>query len=274
MLFFLSCTHQTKELPPADTKILGHRGSGATSISDYQENTYTSVKNAFQKLDGAEVDIQCSKDGTIWLFHDAGLPENEQGLSCIPQSYDQDLIDLANHDTLFRFSKLEKIFVMMSEMEKKPYISLDVKGHFPNGCFEGDNAPRQYFDMIVHGLSDLLGKYKLRDYVMVETNYQYFLDEIHEKEPHIERYLLGYEDFEKVMDAAISKAYDGISYKFNDPGLSKQNIKYARKNGLKIQLWTLYSENDFERIFNWGPDFIQTGNVELGENFITNSAEQ
>ena len=268
VLFFPSCTEQREELPPAETKILGHRGSGSTSFSNYQENTYHSVKNAFNKLHGAEIDVQCSKDGTIWLFHDAGLPENDLGLFCVPGSSDEDLIEMANRDTLFTLTRLEEIFELMTKMEKRPVLSLDVKGNFPNGCFDSDNAPRHYFDMMAQSLNTLLRKYNIHKYVMVETDYTSFLDKMLATEPLIECFLLGYDNFGERMEAAMSKSYHGISYNFNDPGLTKEDIITARQNGLKIQLWTIYNEEDFKRALSWGPDFIQTGNVELGKTFI------
>jgi len=268
VLFLYSCTKHIEELPPAETKVIGHRGSGKTAISNYQENTYISVKNAFQKLHGAEVDVQCSKDGTIWLFHDADLPDNKQGLLCVPGSSDEELIKFANRDTLFTLTKLEEIFVLMTQMENTPFLSLDVKGHFPNKCFESDNAPTGYFDAMVKSLGNLLDKYNLQDYLMVETDYQYFLDEMSKNEPQIDYYLLGYDNFKNVKEVAIKKGYDGISYNFKDSDLSKDDIVNARENGLRVQLWTLYNEDDFEYAIKLGADFLQTGNVELGKKYI------
>ncbi len=269
MLFIPSCAEeQHEELPPAETKILGHRGSGANTFSGYQENTYHSVKNAFQKLHGAEIDIQCSKDGTIWLYHDAGLPENDLKLTCIPQASDEELIEIAKQDTLFTFTKLEEIFELITQMEKKPVVSLDVKGHFPNNCFDNDNAPREYFDMLAHSLSGLLNEYDVNECVMVETDYTYFLDKIISLEPQTKCFLLGYSNFKERMELALTKSYHGISYNFGDQDLTAENIKLARQKGLKIQLWTIYTEEDFKRALSWGPDFIQTGNVELGKFFI------
>ncbi len=268
-LFLLSCTQPPEALPPPETKILGHRGSGASSISNYQENTYQSVKNAFLKLHGAEIDVQCSKDGTIWLFHDAGLPKNDMDLLCIPASSDEDLIKMANKDTLFTLTRLEEIFELMIQMDKTPVVSLDIKGHFPNGCFESDSAPHHYFDMMSQSLSSLLNKYNVHKYVMVETNYTYFLDKMLAIEPQTECFLLGYSNFSERMDVALSNSYHGISYNFNDQNLAKEDVETARQNGLKIQLWTIYNEKDFERAISLAPDFIQTGNVELGQEFIS-----
>jgi glycerophosphoryl diester phosphodiesterase len=250
------------------TKILGHRGSGANAISVFKENTLPSVKNAFEMLDGAEVDVQCSKDGTIWLYHDAGLPENGLHLLCVAMSYDEELINLTNQDTSLILTKLEEVFVLMSQMEKTPYLSLDVKGHFPNGCFENSNALLKYFELMAQNLIQLLEKYTLHQHVIVETNYQYFLDLMLAQNPRIECFYLGYNNFSKCLGTAIEKSYQGISFNFRDSDFKKEDIDKAHKKGLKVMLWTINKKEDFDKIISWNPDYIQTGNIEYGKEFL------
>jgi glycerophosphoryl diester phosphodiesterase len=268
---FQACKTGNEEPLKKRTLILGHRGSGTSQQSDFQENTYESVHNAFEKLDGAEVDIQCSKDGTLWLFHDANLPENHQNLLCIPQSSDYEIRNLETENVSFTVTPLEEILLLMSEMEKTSYLSLDVKGYFNNGCFETTEQLNEYFKKMASGLSDLLSDYPLYDQIMVETDYQYFLDLINEHEIGVSTYLLGYNDFKQRMHIALDKSYDGISFNHKDESLTEDDILNAGKENLKIQLWTVNNEDDFKKIIGWSPDFIQTGNVELGEKFIHNS---
>ncbi len=269
-LIMLACGSQDEHTRTAfpDTKIIGHRGSGATQYSEYQENTYTAIRNAFEKLHGAETDIQSSKDGTIWLFHDAGLPTNDMDLHCIPNSTDQELMNLSQSMEGFTLTRLEEIFELMTDTSPIPRLSLDVKGHFPNGCFETDNATRPYFDKMAENLKELLMEYPLQDYIMVETDYTYFLDLVKEAEPDIELFLLGYNDFRQRMEMAMESSYHGISFNFRDEYLTGEEIELARQNGLKVQLWTLYTEEDFEKALSWGPHFIQTGNVDQGHQEI------
>ena len=257
------------ELPSPKTMILGHRGSGSASYSPYRENTYASVKNAFDRLHGAEVDIQCSKDGTIWLHHDADLPENHLQLNCVPGATDDELMSLRLPDTLFSLTRLEDIFILMKGMDNTPRLSLDVKGYFPNNCFDGNNATVPYFNMMFQSLREMVDRYGLHDYVMVETDYQYFLDLVIEYLPGVECYLLGYEDFEERMEVSRKKSYHGVSYNFNDPELTIENINSARQQGLKVQLWTLYGEEDIRRAIRWNADYIQTGNIEAGQKLIS-----
>lgn len=262
----ISCTSQNHEAVSFETKILGHRGSGANYASDLEANSFASVKNGFENLHGAEVDIQCSKDGTIWLYHDADLPENDMGLLCFPTSTDSEIMELFAQDTARSITKLEDIFILINQMDKKPLLSLDVKGYFPNGCFEKASAPNAYFEQLAEGISYLLNKYNLYNNVMVETNYKYFLDLIRSSEPNIECYLLGYQDFNEKVDEALSKSYHGVSYRYSDENLDKKAVEAAQQKGLKVMLWAVYKEDDFRMVMDWKPDLVQIGNIDLLKN--------
>lgn len=263
--FMTGCNNTEVETEFPQTRILGHRGSGL-STEEFQENTFLSVINAFKRIDGAEVDIQCSKDGTIWLFHDANLPGNK--LLCAPGATDQELDELARESENFTITRLEEIFEYMIQMEKTPMLSLDVKGHFSNGCFDTDNAPNSYFDLMANSLSDLLARYPLHTHVLVETDYVYFLEIVKKMEPQVELYLLGYSNFSERIDKAFNNGYHGISYNFKDEYLTHEEIEVARQKGLKVQLWTIYTEEDMQKALSWKPAFIQTGNTNLGEKYL------
>ncbi|MBW6481176.1 MAG: glycerophosphodiester phosphodiesterase [Bacteroidales bacterium] len=269
--FMTGCNNAEVETEYPQTRILGHRGSGLTS-EEFRENTFSSVVNAFERLDGAEVDIQCSKDGTIWLFHDANLPGNE--LLCVPGATDRELEELSRESENFTITRLEEIFEYMMQMERTPILSLDVKGHFTNGCFDTDNAPNSYFDLMAKSLSDLLARYPLHTHVLVETDYMYFLELLKKTEPKVELYLLGYSNFSERIDKAFNSGYHGISYNFKDEYLTHEEIELARQKGLKVQLWTIYNEEDMQEALSWKPDFIQTGILKLGEKFLFTPHEE
>lgn len=270
IIFFAmnSCQKEPEPKVVLETKILGHRGSGTTELSGIQENTLTSVANAFENLHGAEVDIQCSKDGTIWLYHDSDLPSIALPLICIPQSTDSELDQFASQHEDFTLTRLEEVFALMTQISKVPCLSLDVKGHFSSQCFEGENAPESYFELMAASLTDLLDRYNVSGRVMVETDYQNFLDLMIAHEPRVECYLLGYSNFNERMEVALSKKYHGISYNYNNQDLSGADILSAHQKGLKVQLWTLGNETDFLRVLDWNPDFIQAGYVDLGQQFM------
>lgn len=250
-----------------DTIIIGHRGSGTATSTDYQENSIASIQNAFEYLNGVQVDIQCSKDGTIWLYNPAGLPDNDLGLTCIPQSTDEQLRALSeSHDT-FRLTSLQEVLELMAQKPVILYLSLHVIGYFPNGCFEGNNATREYFDKMAESLDLLLETYPFRHRIIAETVYEYFLDLVIANEMGIDCYLLGYEDFRKQLEIAIERSYQGVSFNFRDKYVTREDVELARQNQIETMLWNLRNEEEVKAALDWKPRFIRTGNIKAVEKF-------
>lgn len=55
---------------PRHVKIFAHRGASGNAI----ENTFDAFNKALEmKADGIEIDLQCSKDGQFFVFHDLNL---------------------------------------------------------------------------------------------------------------------------------------------------------------------------------------------------------
>ncbi|MCU0361190.1 MAG: glycerophosphodiester phosphodiesterase [Bacteroidia bacterium] len=251
-------------IPPAPTmdtvpNYLGHRGSGADAWSGKdtalpQENTYDAIVLGSELLDGAEMDIQMSADGTIWLWHDdkinAALPQSELSVPCLTDS--EVLAYLAPGK---KINTLHSVLVWLSQHPKKVF-SLDVKGYFTScSTLNSDN----YFDRMTDSLKAMLTKYNLTDRVLVETDYQNFLDFMKNKLPAVETYLLAYSDLNTAINTVLNKGYKGVSMNFSDSSLTVKNTKRLRENGLKIQLWSFYSETAINSVLPFKPNYIQTG---------------
>ncbi|MBI1307208.1 MAG: hypothetical protein GC181_11450 [Bacteroidetes bacterium] len=64
-----------KPIEMPETKILAHRGAGFRN-PDFPENTILAIRHSSTITDGYEVDIQISKDQTIWLSHNVKIDCN------------------------------------------------------------------------------------------------------------------------------------------------------------------------------------------------------
>lgn len=251
----------TPAAPIVDTlpKYLGHRGSGSDSWTGKdstlpQENTYEAVVLGSELLDGAEIDIQMSADGTIWIWHDdkinPALPLNNLSLPCLHDSEIQTYLPAGK-----KISTLESVLSWLSQHPKKVF-SLDVKGYFTSCSTLNLDS---YFDRMTDSLKSLLTQYNLTDRVLVETDYQNFLDFIKIKLPKVETYLLAYSDLNTAIHTVLNKGYKGVSISFSDSSITAVNIKRLKEEKLKIQLWSLYSETDINHILPFKPNYIQTG---------------
>ncbi|MBW8050388.1 MAG: glycerophosphodiester phosphodiesterase [Cytophagales bacterium] len=248
--------HPDKPYKDVKTMFLAHKGGGS---SIQPENTLNAVKYGLNKLNGVEVDIQLSKDGTIWLSHSASLEKCgiiDPGLFAETTDMVIIEIDSCKGDSL-DYSMLKDIFQYIAEYYPEKYISLDVKAS------ENSLSALGILNDIADEIIDLVDMYKINN-VMVESETATFLSYLKKNSNGIESYLATFGDFERGMGIALQKGYSGISfkYKFNEE-ISSDHISLLRKKGLKIQLWTVNSEDDLLEAISINPDFIQTDDIDL-----------
>lgn len=268
-ILFSSCNkinyYPDKEYKDVQTLVLAHKAGGGDNPL-FQENSLEGAINSFSIVDGIEVDLQISKDRTVWLAHDADLP-NCGGTSydCFPEVYDSQIFDLDScNSDLLNYSRLEDVFSYMSANYCNSYISLDVKAWAP--CAVTSSDVLGVMNVIADEIISLTEKYNLRNHVMVESETATFLNYVKMNSSGIDCYLTAFGDFERAMLLTLEAGLTGISfkYKFNEE-ISSDHIKLIRKKGLKIQLWTVNSEEDLEEALSINPDFIQTDNLDYFE---------
>jgi len=261
----ISCNNEHKVEPKEySLHILAHRGTGRQmQIIDNDtifENTLAAVKYGFTHFDGVETDIQMSKSGTIWLFHnDELLCLDTLNPMCIPNSTDDEILEHNKHlPSWRRLCTLEQVISYQSKQVDIKYISLDVKGYFKNTCIKGRNISNEYMLDIAHKIILLAKKYNTENYTLVETDYREVLNTIKDESTNIECYLLGYSNFTDKMNYAIKKGYDGLSFNMNDSSLTAKNIEQLHNNNLKIQIWTVNVSSKKPIALKLGADFIQS----------------
>lgn len=255
-----------KEYEDVQTLILAHRTGGISNPS-FQENSLEGAINSLSKVDGIEVDLQISKDRTVWLSHDADLPDCG-GISydCFPEVYDSQIVELDScNGNLYNYNRLEDIFSFMSENYSNSYIALDVKAWSP--CAVTSSDVLGVMNVIADEVIRLTKKYKLQNHVMVESETATFLNYVKQNSSGIDCYLSAFGDFERAMLLTLEAGLSGISFKYKfGEEISSDHIKLIRKKGLKIQLWTVNSEEDLEDALSINPDFIQTENLDYFED--------
>lgn len=249
LLFLLitSCKSDEETQPIIENLYFGHRGSGADVYQKkYIENTLPSVEYALNHLDGCEVDIQMSKDGTIWLYHDDLLGHfcdtTKEVSFCIPTSTDAVIQDLqqCRKNLSDRIYKLDEVLNLLSEHKNRnKFLSLDVKGYFDSLCFPYRNAPDMYFKKMAKELVLMVEGYGLTDQIILETGYTNFLDEVKKSNEKIRCHLIGYENFSDVVSRALDKNYEGVSFSLFDESINPQAVQQAKLKGLEVQVWPI-----------------------------------
>jgi glycerophosphoryl diester phosphodiesterase len=242
------------------TRFLAHRGGGKVGS---EENTLNTAKYAFSKLDGIEIDIQMSKDGTLWLSHDnivKGCNMNDG--SCFSITTDS-LIRKTNECalTIYTYTTLDEVLKFMSENYVQSYISVDFKAWSP--CTANELNILGTFKEVAKTLVTLTNKYGLEHQLMIESETAEFLDYVKDYNSNIKCFLTAFGDFERGMLKALENGYNGISFEYKfDEEINAQHVELLHRKGLQIQLWTVNDTSNIKEAITLKPDFIQTENID------------
>jgi glycerophosphoryl diester phosphodiesterase len=242
------------------TLILAHRGGA--NASGFPEYSKRAAEFALVMADGIEVDLQISKNRTIWLCHNAELPScGGKTYECFCETTDDRIVELDSCDGISsEYTRLEEIFYLMHSKFPGKRISLDVKAWSP--CNIASSDVPGIMNVIGDEIIRLTKKYNLQHFVMVESETATFLNYIKRHSSGIECYLTSLGDFERAMQLSLESGYTGISFKYKfKEEITAANIQLIRRKGFKVQLWTVNSEEEIREALSINPDYIQTDNL-------------
>lgn len=134
-VFLSVITSCNKQESYPDVQIFGHAGMGMDiGLSVYHDNSIESIALALSlpTIDGVEVDVRMSSDGTLWLYHENLLEAHTNGSGCIFETTDVALEKL-HYKSLHneKLARLDQVWPLLGQRK----IILDLK-HW-NACTEG-----------------------------------------------------------------------------------------------------------------------------------------
>lgn len=111
-----------------DMPIVGHAITGLYNPERiYKDNTLEAFEYAllFSELDGIEVDVQMSKDGTIWLYHDTDLSTQTKFSGAISSKTDEELQNISyNSFNKEKLTRLDQIIFPPNRLDMIFYVDL------------------------------------------------------------------------------------------------------------------------------------------------------
>ena len=274
LLFTSQCKNdsgsETLTEPELEVKILGHKGGGTSSFNPLHiENTVPSVEDGLKKMDGIELDVQMSLDGTLWLFHDLDLSYTSCGSAwsgTIPLLTDSEIqnILVCDGSKQSRIYKLEEIVNYWNADVLGFYMSLHIKLDFSSEILDDSRigGEAKYLAKMADSLAKVLTTYKHQNQVFLEVYDATFCTKMHSLIPNIKVCLLKEVTFQQQIRDAVNLGYDGISCIFTEPTITAAEVKRAQDSGLIVQLWTPDTEAELTAAYALKPDFIQTNNLD------------
>jgi len=228
-------------------EIWGHRGA----YHHAPENTISSFKKAIELgADGVEFDVQLTKDGEVVVIHDVDRVSNGTGMV-----KDYTLSDLKK----INFNKRgisEPYFMEIPTLDDVLQLlattSLTINIELKTGIV--------YYEGIEQKTVDIVNRHGFADRVLYSSFNHYSIQNVKEYEPTANTALLcgggiivTGEQCEKIGAVALHPSIHQIRY----PGL----IEDSHKRGVKIHVWAVESEEDFNYAKDHGVDAVIVNDI-------------
>jgi glycerophosphoryl diester phosphodiesterase len=126
ILFLLFACKKKQDF--ASIEVIGHAAMGLENVNSvYHDNTLEAIELAcsMEGSDGIEIDVQLSKDGELFLFHDERLDEETNGTGCIYDKPNDELMQV-RYSTVAG-ERLAKLTEISTDWLKNKSIFLDIR---------------------------------------------------------------------------------------------------------------------------------------------------
>lgn len=248
-------------------KVIGHGGVGFQSPrNQLPHNSLQSVTKAveFYGAHGVEVDVQMSKSGSLWLYHDQTLETQTNCNGCIIQKTDEELeVCRFNNDVYvnawnkpYFLVKLNELLERFKQYPELPYLFLDVRS--APVC---DEVSR---DSLLRGMTRELVQFN-NEYGNTERLYLTLRDRelIEQVKRQIPEIKILYEapvgeeqiEFVKVMNLT------GMILKERET--DREAVEELQKELLEVCLFGVKTQERIVSAVNKTPDFIMPDNIPL-----------
>lgn len=244
-----------------ETMVLMHRGNGFNT--EFHENTLPAAEYGLSVLDGIELDIQMSKDGTLWLDHSNDVLDcNGNIIGCFQTMTDAEIFTAAECADTLRYHTLESVFELMVREYPGSYISLDIKGQY---CELVNTV--ETMRMMAQSVLYLVDKYKMQGKVLVESNSIEFLTEL-DDQSFVGQCVVSLGDVDEgIANAAVVKAR-GISLEYGVEVVDEEVVYLIHRKGYGLILWVVNEPGDIRAAWDSKADFIETDNPQF-KDYIT-----
>jgi glycerophosphoryl diester phosphodiesterase len=279
----LSACEKIDYIPPNPvagwpTKVLMHRGGGSCGSpygSPCPDNTLPAILHGLSTLDGAEMDIQLSKDRTLWLGHDNEVLKCDRSPlgACFQDLADPDIDAVAYCNTTTgtpctpgsascaqHYVRLDEVFAAVAvPAYADKLFSLDVKGQYcGTGIADAATVMADEVNRLVraHGMD---GK------VLVESDQRTFVERVVANATPVYSFVVALDDVDGPLSAAARLGATGISFKYaptNEP-LTAAVVDGIHGVGHRIIVWVVNDPADIAAVWATRPDVVETDNPDF-----------
>lgn len=227
--------------------VIAHRGfSGAAP-----ENTLAAFKKAMEvDSDMIELDVRFSKDGQVVVIHDDTLDRTTNGRGKVA---DYTLKELQQFDAgswfapQFAGEQIPTLIEVLKLAKGKIPVNIEIKDDSPSRYKITDLADRALQEVKKAGMTGQ---------VIFSSFYPSSLERITEGDPRIWVALLYHRDWNSLREVTGGRAFPVLNLRLSF--LTKEKIGRIHQEGMKVNTYTVNSEEEMERFIRWGVDGIIT----------------
>ncbi|MBM4331722.1 MAG: glycerophosphodiester phosphodiesterase [Deltaproteobacteria bacterium] len=248
----MGCVMKGEEMKPTwKTKfpvmVIAHRGFSGEA----PENTLAAFQKAIEVgSDMLELDVHLSKDKEVVVIHDETLERTTNGQGRVA---DLTLKELKKLDAGFRFAPQfsgERIPALKEILEL-------ARGRLPVNIEIKNPSHSQYS---ITELTDRALLEVKKAGMLPEVIFSSFdpvaLERIKEREPGARVALLCHRDWILLQEVTLGKPYSVLNLRRNF--LTREKIAKIHQEGMKVNVYTVDSEEEMEQFIGWGIDGIIT----------------
>jgi glycerophosphoryl diester phosphodiesterase len=226
--------------------LISHAGMGLNiPNSIYHDNSREAVELACSMMgcDGVEIDVQLSKDEELWLYHDATLDTETNGVGCIADMINNQLSQLTYSS--FHKESLCRLADIPIESFQGKNIFFDLR-HL-NSC----TSKFVSVDTMVARLTTL----QLNpDRIFVITNYEQWIDPLKQAGFSVL--------FQLEMADGISQTADAADgFMIRNSLITKEQVKKIKDAGKKLFIFDIRSPKGIRSAFGKHPDGVLSDDI-------------
>ena len=245
-LIVLLCLVSCKKKHFDQVKLIGHAGSGLSiSTAIYADNSSESVNYALEMkgIDGVEIDIQCSADGTAWLFHDPELDETTNGSGCVPSSTDDYLQSL--HYATLKKEPLVKLADLNAPFNDR-IIFLDIRTF--NQCTQTEIDQQDMIAAIQQALPDVPD-----ERIFVITNRPGWVNDFYLEGWNVYLEMVTADEYLGVAAATLDQT---IGTCLRNSNTTKNDIENLHEHSKEVIIFDVRSPKNMRKALKKFPDYI------------------
>lgn len=235
----------------ASVTIFGHGGNGMTIESSiYHDNSLESIKFAIETegVFGVEIDVQLSKDGDLWLFHDSHLEVETNSTGCIAETLSEDLIDV--HYATINQERLVQLKDLPLNSFSGKTLLIDVK--FFNDC-AGEEIDVPTF---INELQSITSNYPQVNFIVLSKS-KYWISDFQNAGFNVYYEMEDITEFESLVNEGIH--CEGFVLK--NSSYSAEDVAFLRQNDKKVIIFDMRAPKPIRQALKKLPDGIITDDI-------------